>query len=242
MTSSTPSTQRPVVHNLHAWLWKAWKFSSRADFIHRLGVTTVDNASGTQYSRTEFQYGDIRIRAREERDMSADAGPASGDNSRIQARLANHLAEWLDGRAERMHGGGRNQQAITELGLWRMALDAELRKIRLTVPQAACIADVLDGTLLPASIAGSLPLVYAECASAFDIVRDTPIPGGNAYGATWNIDEQELLAYLRRLSPVADHALADAIARWREHNLDATVDGFAQVGLRVVDVEPAPGP
>ena len=65
--------------------------------------------------------------------MPADAGPASGDNSRIQARLANQLAEWLDGRAERMHGGGRNQQAITELGLWRMALDAELRKIRLTV-------------------------------------------------------------------------------------------------------------
>jgi hypothetical protein len=174
--------------------------------------------------------------------MPADAGSTAGDTPRIQARLASHLAEWLDGRAERMHGGGRNQQAITELGLWRMALDAELRKIRLTVPQAACIADVLDGALLPVSIAGSLPLVYAECASAFDIARATPIPEGNTYGAIWNIDEQELLAYLRRLSPVADHALADAIARWREQNLDATVDGFAKIGLHVVDVEPAPGP
>jgi hypothetical protein len=212
------------------------------DFIHRIGVVTVDNASETQYSCTEFQYNEIRIRERQERDMPADAESAAGANRRIQARLANQLAEWLDGRADRMHGGGRNQQAITELGLWMMALDAELRKIRLTVPQASCIADVLDGTLLLASIAGSLPLVYAECASAFDIARATPIPEGNTYGAIWNIDEQELLAYLRRLSPVADHALADAIARWREQNLDATVNGFAKAGLRVVDVEPTPGP
>ncbi len=54
-----------------------------------------------------------------------------------------------------------------------------------------------------------------------------------------DIDEQELLAYLRRLSPVADHALADAIARWREQSLDATVDGFGKVGLRVVEIHPA---
>jgi hypothetical protein len=37
-----------------------------------------------------------------------------------------------------------------------------------------------------------------------------------------------------KLRPVADHALADAIARWREQGLDATVDGFAKAGLRVV--------
>lgn len=172
----------------------------------------------------------------------ADSGSAAEANPRIQARVANHLAEWLDGRAERMHGGGRNQQAITELGLWKMALDAELRKIRLTVPQASCIADVLEGTLLITSIAGSLPLVYAECSSAFDIARDTPIPESATYGTRWGIDEQELLAYLRRLSPVADHALADAIARWREQNLHLTVDGFAQVGLRVVEADPPAAP
>jgi hypothetical protein len=171
----------------------------------------------------------------------ADSGPAAEANPRIQARVANHLAEWLDGRARRMYGGGRNQQAITELGLWKMALDAELRKIRLTVPQAECIAEVLDGTLLTTSIAGSLPLVYAECAGAFDIARDSPIPESAAYGTRWGIDEQELLAYLRRLSPVADHALADAIARWREQDLPATVDGFAKVGLRVIAIDPAAG-
>jgi hypothetical protein len=174
--------------------------------------------------------------------MPADTGASAEANQRIQARVANQLAEWLDGRAARMHGGGRNQQAITELGLWKMALDAELRQIRLTVPQASCIADVLADTLLTTSIAGSLPLVYAECSSAFDIARDAPIPESAAYGIRWGIEEQELLTYLRRLSPVADHALADAIARWREQDLDATVDGFAQVGLRVVEIDAAAGP
>ena len=120
-----------------------------------------------------------------------------------------------------------------------MALDAELRKIRLTVPQAACIADVLDGTLLPVSIAAAFRWCTPS-APAPSTSSATPRSPRGTPTATWNIDEEELLAYLRRLSPVADHALADAIARWREHNLDATVDGFAQVGLRVVDVEPRP--
>jgi hypothetical protein len=171
--------------------------------------------------------------------MPEDTGAAAETSPRIQARMARDLAAWLDARSGRMLTGGRNQQAITELGLWRMALDAELRTIRLTVPQAACIADVLDGTMITASIAGSLPVAYAECAVAFEAAKDSPIPEESAYGPTWGIDEDQLLAYLRRLSPVADHALRDAIASWREQDLDATVAGFAQVGLRVVDVDPA---
>ena len=169
--------------------------------------------------------------------MSPDSDATADANPRLQVRLANQLATWLDGRADRMHSGGRNQQAITELGLWKMALDAELRKIMLTVPQASCIADVLNDSLLTTSIAGSLPVVYAECAGAFATARDSPIPDDHAYGTKWGFDEQELLDYLRRLSPVADHALHDAITRWREQNLEPTVEGFAQAGLRVVEIQ-----
>lgn len=143
-------------------------------------------------------------------------------NPRIQARLSDDMASWLAGRAERMHTGGHNQQAITELGLWRAVLEAELRRIRLTISQARCIADVCNGWLMDATIGIRPGLVYAECYDAFQIARET---GGNisSYGAKHGPEgcdpakwEQDLLDYLGGLSPAADHALRDAIARWWE--------------------------
>jgi len=140
---------------------------------------------------------------------------------RIQARISPEIAGWLDGRAGRMHGGSRNQQATTELALWRMVLDCELRRIRLTLAQANCIADVCNGFMLDAAIGSRPGLVYAECYDAFQIAREAPVPDLSSYGAKWGPEggdsakwEQDLLDYLGKLSPAADHALRDAIAKW----------------------------
>lgn len=143
-------------------------------------------------------------------------------NPRIQARLTDDMAGWLAGREERMQQPrNHNRQAMTELGLWRAALEAELRRIRLTPGQANCIADVCNGWLMDASLGSRPGLVYAECYDAFRIARESPGGDLSSYGAKHGPEggdpakwEQDLLDYLGRLGPVADHALRDAVARW----------------------------
>lgn len=144
------------------------------------------------------------------------------DYPRIQARISSEIAGWLDGRAARMTAGSRHQQASTELALWRAALNVELRRIRLTLGQANCIADVLNGHGTPAAIGSRPGLIYAECYDAFQIARDIPLsPDVSSFGAKHGPEgcdpakwEADLLDYLGRLSSVADHALMDAIAKW----------------------------
>jgi hypothetical protein len=185
---------------------------------------------------------DRRRRAREQAGTRGGNDMTTTDD-RIQVRAGGELGRWLDDRANRMHAGSRHIQARSELELWHSALSSELRRIRLTLAQASCIADVCNGWMLDAAMAGSLPLVYAECYDAFRIARDVPAglnPDISSYGAKWGPEdsdpaawEQELLGYLRPLSPTADHALRDAISRWWAQDLDPTVEGFAKVGLRV---------
>lgn len=182
------------------------------------------------------------------------------DNPRIQARISDGMAGWLDGRARRMNTGSRHQQAAAELAMWRDALSIELRRIRLTLGQANCIGDVLNGHL-PGTMIGSRPgLVYAECYDAFQIARDIPLsrnPDVSSFGAKHGPEgcdpakwEADLLNYLGTLSAVADHALLDAIAKWwdipdtdpetmpdlptDEYMTELEVYRFATVGLQVV--------
>lgn len=154
------------------------------------------------------------------------------DITRIQVRVSPEAGAWLEDRAERMHTGSHHEQARAELAMWRDALAAELRRIRLTRAQAACIADVLNSSHIQPGIGR---LVYAEVSDAFMLANDGPVPGYSSYGKKWNIDEQALLEYLLRLGPTADHALLDAFSRWWALDGEATVEGFAEVGLTVVD-------
>jgi hypothetical protein len=153
---------------------------------------------------------------------------------RVQVRLEDDTAGWLADRTKRMATPSHNIQARMELDMWRVVLAAELRRIRLTLAQASCLADVLNGHLISPAVSIRPGLVYAEAFDAFDIARDTPIPEQSSYGAKWGIDERALLDYLARLGPAADHALLDAFSRWWDQNHDATVEGFAAVGLTVV--------
>lgn len=154
------------------------------------------------------------------------------DLTRIQVRVSPEAGAWLGDRAGRMQTGSHHEQARAELAMWRDALAAELRRIRLTRAQASCLADVLNGTLIQPGIGR---LVYAEVADAFMLANDGPVPGYSSYGKKWGIDEQALLEYLLRLGPTADHALLDAFSRWWALDGEATVEGFAEVGLMVAD-------
>ncbi|MGW2181279.1 hypothetical protein ACWCXX_24900 [Streptomyces sp. NPDC001732] len=161
-------------------------------------------------------------------------------DTRIQTRVSETTAAWLEDRDHRMNTGSPHLQAKIELSLWQDALAAELRRIRLTLNQANCIADILNGSLITPGVAGNVPAVYFEVTDAFHLVREQPIPyDENLYGTKWGIDEERLTDYLRSLGPTADHALHDAVARWWETDADPTVEGWAGVGLTVVpDPEP----
>jgi hypothetical protein len=160
-------------------------------------------------------------------------------DGRISTRLPEDLAGWLEDRTDRMMTGSEDIQARLELAMWRGALAGELRRIRLTVDQANCLADVMNGTILDAALAGSAPIVFYNAADAFQLVHESPFPGESTYGKKWGIDEEALLKYLRGLGPTADHALHDAITRWWKTDAEPTVEGWATVGLTVA---PSPDP
>lgn len=156
-------------------------------------------------------------------------------DTRIQARVSEDVAAWLAERDERMFSGGTGLQAKVELGIWKDALAAELRRIRLTLNQANCLADILNGTMISAGVAGRVPVVLMEASDAFHLAREEPLAYDEVpYGTKWDIDEKKLTEYLRTLGPTADHALQDAVSRWWQTDAEATVEGWATVGLTVV--------
>lgn len=153
-------------------------------------------------------------------------------DNRVHFRLSERTHDWLKRRSDLMHTGRLTEQAQLELGLWQSALQVELRRIRLTLAQANCVADVLNGSLMSPGIATSVPLVYAEVSDAFQLARADHLDGAG-YGAKWGVDEEALLGYLRTLGPVGDHALHDAVARWWDTSAEPTSTGWASVGLNV---------
>lgn len=148
-----------------------------------------------------------------------------------QFRLDDGTLDWLTDRAHRMHAMSPHVQARTEIELWRMALTTELRRLRFTLGEINCIADILNGTLLSPGMMVNLPLTWAEAEDAFSFAT-----GQASYGTKWEIGERALLAKLRILGPAADHALHDAVSRWWEAGHDSTAEGWAAVGLRVVSM------
>lgn len=151
---------------------------------------------------------------------------------RIQARISQELDSWLSERRARMHTDSVHVQGARELELWHTALQAELRRIRLTLAQANCVADILTSTSVDSV---GTPVVFSSVADACRLARTAPVPGDEAtYSARFGVDEAALMTYLQGLGPTADHALNDAVSRWREGGCDPTREGWAAVGLSVL--------
>lgn len=177
----------------------------------------------------------------------------ASDDPMIRFRPSDSLTAWLAQSADLARtGASPSMQAKADLGLLQMILDAELRRVRLTLAQAHCLADVMNGTITDATIGAGLGLAYAECYDAFRLAReDVPISDLSSYGAKWGPEdgdaaewEQDLLDILGRLGPAADYALRRAIAAWWDLDDDSTEDAetdmdkariarFASVGLRI---------
>jgi hypothetical protein len=172
---------------------------------------------------------------------------APGDpkpDPRIQIRrLPGRLATFLAERQALMLAGGPagqsgplSRQVVTELNLLADLLTEELRRIRLTLPQACAIADVLNHPILETFVGVGTGLVYGACYEEFQHAREFgPVPGLSSYGVKHGFDEDELLDYLSKLGPAADAALRWAICRfWANDNDGSYAEAFAAAGLRIV--------
>ncbi len=73
--------------------------------------------------------------------------------------------------------------------------------------------------------------MFQSCEEEFHAARAaSEVP----YADRFRVDEEQLLAYLRRLGPAADHALRDGLNRWQHQGLTPDAAGFTQAGFRVV--------
>src|SRR6202035_1307129 len=65
--------------------------------------------------------------------------------TRIQFRAGEQLFAFLALRALRMGTPSADLQARAEIEIWRSVMDAELRRIPLTLAEATCLAGILKG-------------------------------------------------------------------------------------------------
>lgn len=145
---------------------------------------------------------------------------------RHQVYMSEDTTAWLLARAEMMmQPASAPKQARAELGLWRAHLDAELVCVTWTLGEIGCIADVLNRPVVEAAV-GSL--LWAYLADAFDGMD-------GAYAAKWGIDEAALIERARKLGPAACHALTAAVWAWWTAGEDHSRDGWARVGVRVIE-------
>ncbi len=156
----------------------------------------------------------------------------SRDN-RVGFRLNPAVEEWLESRRARMYSPSRSIQAHTELGLWRTVLAEELKRIRLTLGEAQCLASISGGPMLQPTVGHRLGLLFAEAYDAFRLANEGAEE--SSYGAHFGIDEKKLLDWLAGLSPAADLALRDALSRWWETRIDDDAERFRAVGINVID-------
>lgn len=148
-------------------------------------------------------------------------------------RLVQFRSTGLDARltaVAKLHGEtSAGAQARIELTMWFAACTDALAATSLTLSEWSCVADVVNATSV-SDIVGKR--IAADLSDAFAADR---FGKSGAYGAKWNVDELALVKWASRLTWMADLAVRRALATWWADDLDASPEGFAAVGLVVIN-------
>lgn len=128
---------------------------------------------------------------------------------------------WLLRRAELMKSEvTAGTQAKVELGHWREALRLELRRSQWTLAELSYLTALWGGSEMDDSVSTVLTSLAAdtepELAEKFDV------------------DHARMTVRLAQLGPVQDHALREALTRFRLEKHPHDEDGWSLVGVRVV--------
>lgn len=155
--------------------------------------------------------------------------------------LAGHMdptsteVQWLRDRQERLGTVALGRQGVVEWQLLRELMAAELTQESWSLHEMAVLAAALQGCIPDIGLTPSAKpaLLYEDVR---DWLEDTDDAGRGDDEAT-----QELLARLKVLSPIREHALVDAVSRWWHHGYGHTPEGWAEVGVRVAEQHPTQG-
>jgi len=122
-------------------------------------------------------------------------------------------------------------QAKDDLLVLHHLLAGELRRFPLTRAEADALLEIHGGTLFGTAIGHLLSAVVSD---AFAIARESDPTGGemSSYEAQFGIDEARLLKRLATMSPCADLAVREALARWWKAE-DRGEESYAAAGLRI---------
>lgn len=146
------------------------------------------------------------------------------------------IVEWVIDRQTR--GAGLpvlSSGILTAATQLRDLMTAELARVVFTLPEAKLMVDAVYDTMFsPYSVGPEMAKRIAEAA------EDAQEHSAADYGFENN---KQLLAFIERLKfygPTCDLAIRDAISRWYRQDpaqRAKTIEGFASVGLRVVQDE-----
>jgi len=122
-------------------------------------------------------------------------------------------------------------QAKGDLLVLHHLLAAELRRFPLTRGEADVLLEIDNGAFFGTSLGRVL---HAQAADAFTIAREADPTGGEAcsYADQHGIDEAHLLRRLGAMSPCADLAVREALARWWSDE-DRGEGSYAAAGLHI---------
>ncbi len=122
-------------------------------------------------------------------------------------------------------------QAKDDLLVLHHLLATELRRFPLTRGEADALLEIDNGAFFGTSIGR---LLHAQAADAFAIAReaDPTGEGTSSYATQYGIDEGRLLRRLAAMSPCADLAVREALARWWSGE-DRGEGSYAKAGLHI---------
>ncbi len=122
-------------------------------------------------------------------------------------------------------------QARDDLIVLHHLLATELRRFPLTRGEAGTLLEIDNGAFFGTSLGRVL---HAQVADAFTIAREADPTGGasSSYAAQYGIDEGHLLRRLAAMSPCADLAVREALARWWSGE-DRGEGSYAAAGLHI---------
>jgi len=151
-------------------------------------------------------------------------------SGQIAYRLTEEQYAWLATRAA-ANSSTPTAQARDDLLMLHNLLAAELRRFPLTRGEANTLLEISMATFFGRSIGH---LLYAEAVDAFAFAREVdPISGEVcSYADQFGIDEDHLLQRLASMSPCADLAVREALARWWSDE-DRDENSFAAAGLHI---------
>ena len=153
------------------------------------------------------------------------------DETVLDPKRAAEARSWLADRQRRyIVTGSPVEQGVMEWNLLSELLAAELLQQRWTLDEAGRLAELHMGVIptLAISAAGRPSMLWEDLSEGI-------AAEGEDHLSQMEVGTSGFLERIAALGPTAEHALVDALSRWWSHRHDHSVEGWAQVGIQIVE-------